>query len=63
MVAMQKIGYLLPKILQHSMISDIIRRSALEKQRVLQHSESALVGSAANKPIGQLSRVLCPPDA
>ena len=36
MVVMQKIGNLLPKILQHRMIVDIIRRSALEPERILQ---------------------------
>jgi hypothetical protein len=61
MVVMQEIRYLLPKILQHRMIIDIIRRSALEPERVLQGGESALVFAPANEQIGHLSRVLCPP--
>ena len=58
---MQEIRYLLPKILQHRMIVDIIRRSALELERVLQGSESARMGSAANELISHFPRVLCPP--
>ena len=61
MVVMQKIGNLLPKILQHRMIVDIIRRSALEPERILQGSESAHVFPAANEQMGHLPRVLCPP--
>jgi hypothetical protein len=61
MVVMQEIRHLLPKILQHVMIVDIIRRSALEPERVLQGGKSALVVAAANEQIDHLSRVLCPP--
>ena len=61
MVVMQKIGNLLPKILQHRMIVDVIRRSAFESARVLQGCETGLVSAAANEPIGQLPWVLCPP--
>ena len=61
MVVMQKIGYRLPKVLQHRMVFGAIQRSVLKPERFLQNSKPALLFAAANQLIGQLPRILCPP--
>ena len=61
MEVMQKVCDLVPKKTQHRVICHIMRRAALEQQRILQASESVPVFPAANQCVCQHARLLSPP--